>query len=55
MTTAEILSGGVDQPTSEHLARIDRGPRAATDGRFASDEKVAAGFAKSRGPHERTR
>jgi len=37
------------QPTPEELAGIDRGLRAATEGRFASDSQVEAVFAKFRG------
>ena len=36
------------QPTSEELAGIDRGLRAAAEGRFASDSQVEAVFAKFR-------
>jgi len=37
------------EPTSEELAGIDRGLRAAAEGRFASDRQVEAVFAKFRG------
>lgn len=47
------LDAGVNRdvyrPTAEELAGIDRGLHAAADGRFASDEQVAAVFAKFRG------
>ena len=35
-------------PTSEELAGIDRGIRAAEEGRFATTEEVEAAFAKFR-------
>src|ERR1019366_5445550 len=37
---------GEYQPTPEELAGIDRGLRAAAEGRFASDRQVEAVFAK---------
>ncbi|MEA2979757.1 MAG: hypothetical protein QOF09_1580 [Alphaproteobacteria bacterium] len=37
------------QPTPEELAGIDRGLRAAAEGRFATDQQVEAVFAKFRG------
>jgi hypothetical protein len=40
---------GEYQPTPEELAGIDRGLRAAAEGRFASDSQVEAVFAKFRG------
>jgi hypothetical protein len=40
---------GEYQPTPEELAGIDRGLRAAAEGRFASDQQVEAAFAKFRG------
>jgi hypothetical protein len=40
--------GGDYQPTPAELAGIDRGLKAANDGRFASDEEVEAAFAKFR-------
>ena len=36
------------QPTPEELAGIDRGLRAAAEGRFATDQQVEAVFAKFR-------
>lgn len=42
------LKGGLYQATPEELAGIDRGLRAADEGRFATDEEVAAVFAKHR-------
>jgi predicted transcriptional regulator len=42
------LAGDLYEPTPEELAGIDRGLRAAADGRFASDEQVEAVFAKFR-------
>ncbi|HSZ74636.1 MAG TPA: hypothetical protein VK779_07445 [Rhizomicrobium sp.] len=36
-------------PTEEELAGIDRGLRAAAEGKFATDEQVEAVFAKFRG------
>jgi predicted transcriptional regulator len=43
------LKGGEYEPTPEELAGIDRGLRAADEGRFASDSEVEAVFAKFRG------
>lgn len=43
------LKGGEDQPTAEELAGIDRGLRAAAEGRFASDQQVEAALGKFRG------
>jgi len=40
---------GEYQPTPEELAGIDRGLRAAAEGRFASDQQIEAAFAKFRG------
>jgi predicted transcriptional regulator len=37
---------GEYQPTPEELAGIDRGLRAAAEGRFATDQQVEAVFAK---------
>jgi hypothetical protein len=37
------------EPTAEELAGIDRGLRAAAEGRFATDQQVEAAFAKFRG------
>jgi hypothetical protein len=51
------VRNGVYQPTSEELAGIDRGLRAAAEGRFATDQQVEAVFAKFRGnrsPDERS-
>ncbi|MGJ4939593.1 hypothetical protein ACQR1W_03400 [Bradyrhizobium sp. HKCCYLS1011] len=42
------LEGGEYQPTPEELAGIDRGLRAAAEGRFASEHEVEAAFAKFR-------
>jgi hypothetical protein len=43
------LRDGEYEPTPEELAGIDRGLRAAAEGRFASDRQVEAAFAKFRG------
>lgn len=43
------VNGGEYQPSPEELAGIDRGLRAASEGRFASDEQVEAAFARFRG------
>jgi predicted transcriptional regulator len=43
------LKDGEYQPTPEELAGIDRGLRAAAEGRFATDSQVEAVFAKFRG------
>jgi predicted transcriptional regulator len=45
---AEVRDG-VYHPTPEELAGIDRGLRAAAEGRFATDQQVEAVFAKFRG------
>jgi predicted transcriptional regulator len=42
------LRGGTYRATAEELAGIDRGLRAAREGRFATDDEVAAVFAKHR-------
>ena len=42
------LKAGDYDPTPEELAGIDRGLRAAAEGRFATDEEVEAVFAKFR-------
>jgi predicted transcriptional regulator len=44
---AALKKGDYD-PTPEELAGIDRGLRAAAEGRFATDEEVEAAFAKFR-------
>ena len=38
------LTNGEYQPTPEELAGIDRGLRAAAEGRFATDQQVEAVF-----------
>ena len=43
------LKDGEYQPTPDELAGIDRGRRAAAEGRFATDLQVEAAFAKFRG------
>jgi hypothetical protein len=43
------LKGGVYHATPEELVGIDRGLKAAQEGRFATDEEVEAVFAKHRG------
>jgi hypothetical protein len=43
------FKGDEYEPTPEELAGIDRGLRAAAEGRFASDQQVEAVFAKFRG------
>jgi hypothetical protein len=40
---------GEYEPKPEELAGIDRGMRAAAEGRFASDSQIEAVFAKFRG------
>ena len=40
---------GEYEPTPDELAGIDRGLRAAAEGRFASDSQVETVFAKFRG------
>jgi hypothetical protein len=42
------LRGGIYRATADELAGIDRGLRAAREGRFATDEEVEAVFAKHR-------
>jgi predicted transcriptional regulator len=42
------LRGGTYRATAEELAGIDRGLRAAREGRFATDEEVEAVLAKHR-------
>jgi hypothetical protein len=42
------LKGGVYHASPEELAGIDRGLRAAREGRFATDQQVDAVFAKHR-------
>lgn len=42
------LSRGEYEPSEAELAGIDRGLRAAAEGRFASDEQVSAALAKLR-------
>jgi predicted transcriptional regulator len=42
------LSGGEYQASEAELAGIDRGLRAADEGRFASDQQVDAALAKLR-------
>jgi predicted transcriptional regulator len=42
------LAAGVYHATAEELAGIDRGLKAAREGRIASDEQVEAVFAKRR-------
>ncbi len=44
------LRGGLYRASPEELAGIDRGLKAAEEGRFASDADVAAVFAKHRRP-----
>jgi predicted transcriptional regulator len=43
------LKGGIYHATQAELAGIDRGLKAAREGRFAPDEEVEAVFAKRRG------
>ena len=43
------FKAGVYEATAEELAGIDRGLKAAREGRFATDEEVAAILAKYRG------
>ncbi|MEJ2435990.1 MAG: hypothetical protein P8Y53_23675 [Pseudolabrys sp.] len=45
----ESLRKGEYEPTPAELAGIDRGLRAANEGRFATDEQVEAALAKLRG------
>jgi hypothetical protein len=42
------VRGGLYQPTQAELEGIDRGLRAAREGRFATDAEVEAVFAKHR-------
>ncbi len=42
------LAGGVYHATPEELKGIDRGIKAAREGRFATDKEVEAVFAKHR-------
>lgn len=42
------LKGGIYRATPEELVGIDRGLKAAREGRFATDEEVAEVFAKHR-------
>lgn len=42
------LTGGKYRATSEEVAGIDRGLKAAEEGRFATDEQVEAVFVKHR-------
>jgi len=42
------LKGGTYRASPEELAGIDRGLKAAREGRFATDEEVNAVFAKHR-------
>ena len=42
------FTGAEYNPTAEELAGIDRGLRAAAEGRFASDQEVEVVFAKLR-------
>jgi len=44
------IGQGTYEPTAEELAGIDRGLRAAAEGRFATDAEVEAVFAKFRRP-----
>ena len=44
------LQGGKYHATPDELAGIDRGLKAAREGRFATDEQVEAVFAKHRHP-----
>jgi predicted transcriptional regulator len=43
------LKGGTYHATREELAGIDRGLKAAREGRFATNEEVEAVFTKRRG------
>lgn len=43
------VNGGTYHPTPDELAGIDRGLRAASEGRFASETQVEAAFAKLHG------
>jgi hypothetical protein len=42
------LNGGEYEPTPDELAGVDRGLRAADEGRFATDQQVEAVLAKFR-------
>jgi len=42
------LSNGEYEPTEAELAGIDRGLRAAAEGRFATDQQIDAALAKLR-------
>lgn len=44
------VNGGEYRPTPQELEGIDRGLRAASQGRFANDAQVEAAFAKFRPP-----
>ena len=46
----EGLRGGIYHPSPEELAGIDRGLKAAREGRFAKDEDVEAALSKRRRP-----
>ena len=46
----EALRGGIYHASREELAGIDRGLRAAREGRFATEEDVEAALSKRRGP-----
>ena len=48
LETGAALSGEEHEPSPEELAGIDRGLRAAEEGRFAADEQVEAVLAKLR-------
>jgi hypothetical protein len=43
------LKGGVYHARPDELARVDRGLKAAREGRFAANDAVEAAFTKSRG------
>ena len=45
------LGGGICQATPEELEGVDRGLKAATEGRFATDAEVEAVFARHRCAH----
>ena len=47
------LKGGVYHATSEELTGIDRGLKAAREGRLATDDEIEAVFTKRRGGSER--
>jgi predicted transcriptional regulator len=46
----EGLRGGIYHASPDELAGIDRGLKAAREGRFATDEEVEAVFGKHRRP-----